>query len=611
MLVDLEFVAIYLKDLRGALCHYVVDTLTCIDTVRRFCEIKPEWVSGRESQLNKMMDIKGRDDCIELSIRHVSQSENKGRAFKEYMKSKVTKVTAKKRHDELAEELVTVLEETLLELESLHCFLDALEKLAVTSLHVFSATEKVRLNLPKGVSLQDVHSLITAARLICPLLLQFKREAGEFFLPKMQNVDVLAYQLDRYIQITKQICEVMQKRTHCAFDLEAEKIWVLLDVNLTSEDVQRMNYHIGLLEKVRMNQHFRLVYLFNEKSCSTFMDEFSNRQPQMLKYLGELEEAAGKLNSMNKGAKISGVVGSSVGVVGGILSIIGLALIPVTAGVSLGLTATGIGLSVTSGVNSAVTTATEIGVNSKHQKKANEVFQDFMKNVQTLQNCLEEVSSQTVAVKKANPTEEAVVEGSVVTQAGATVLDSAVNAVPSVKVLQSEALVVNTGKVVVQEAKALRNVSRVATDIPDIGQAALKAPLVLSKSARVGLIGVNALFIGMDVLCLCQDSVSLSKGSESKVSQFLSARVDLWRSEIGAWEKIQDSLREGLPASEKNKKILNTPFYPETETEEQQDIRLKLPSVLGDKKQGLQPPYAVFRGCVDRKGRIELRRAGL
>lgn len=579
------------KELRGALWRYTTDTLRFINIVRGFCDRIPEWVCGTESQLNKMLDIKSRQDSIDLNFSHVSQSQNKGKAFREYMKSKATQGTAKRRRDELGEELITVIQETLVELENLLRFLDAVEKLAVTSLHVFSDAEMVHLNLPKGVNVQDVQNMINAARQICPLLLQFKRDAADFFLPKMQNVEVLAYQLDRYIKITEQICKVMKKsRIQQDFDPEmTKKIWVQLGVDLTSEDIQRMIYHISLLDELRMDQHFRLVFLFQEKSCSGFLAEFSNRQLRMQDYLVELEEAAKKLNSMNKGAKISSVVGSSVGAVGGVLSIIGLALIPVTAGVSLGLTVTGIGLSVTSGVNGAVTTATEIGVNKKHQKKANEVFQVFMDDVQSLQTCLEEVSSQTVDIIEANLTNEADEGGSVVTKAAP---DSSANTTPSVQVLKSDALLVSTGTVVVQEAKALRNVPRVASDIPDIGQAALKAPLALSRSARVGLIGLNALFIGMDVFFLCKDSVSLSKGSESKVSQFLSARVALWRSEIKAWEKIQETLHKGLPVSEKNKTILETLFYPEMETEDKPDITKFLSDLVEERI--LAPPNCYF-----------------
>ncbi|KAI3359106.1 hypothetical protein L3Q82_002646 [Scortum barcoo] len=105
-------------------------------------------------------------------------------------------------------------------------------------------------------------------------------------------------------------------------------------------------------------------------------------------------------------------------------------------------------------------------------------------------------------------------------------------------------MVASAAKVVVEEGKALRNVPRVASDIPDIGQAAVKGPLALSKSARAGLIAVNALFLGMDIFFICKDSISLAKGSETEVSQFIRARAALWSSEIDSWKKIHDSLCE-------------------------------------------------------------------
>jgi len=164
----------------------------------------------RETELEMMMDIKDRVDQLNLNISEVTKSENKGKAFWKYVKNMFTQPTADSRRAELEKELDEVLNDTLEGLEKLDCFLDAVEKLAVTSLHVF--TENQVLSLPEEISHDYVQAVITAARNICPLLLEFKREEKAFFLPKLQNVEVLAHQLDKYIQTSKNICEKMEKR---------------------------------------------------------------------------------------------------------------------------------------------------------------------------------------------------------------------------------------------------------------------------------------------------------------------------------------------------------------------------------------------------------------
>uniref|UniRef100_A0A3Q2WPI8 Apolipoprotein L n=1 Tax=Haplochromis burtoni TaxID=8153 RepID=A0A3Q2WPI8_HAPBU len=291
--------------------------------------------------------------------------------------------------------------------------------------------------------------------------------------------------------------------------------------------------------------------------------EFDKRQPTMLQFLKELEETAVQLDRMNKGAKISSVAGSSVGAVGGVLSIVGLALIPFTAGVSLALTMTGVGLGITSGVNSVVTTATEVGVNATQRKKASEVFKNFMEDVQSLQSCLEEVTSQTISKLDAHNINIVVGVGKIAKNAGAIGkgIDALVDGASAVKVLQTEELLMSAGKVVAQE-----------------GQAAAKGTLALSKSARAGLIALNALFLGMDIFFICKDSISLAKGSETEVSQFIRARAALWHSEIDSWQKMHDSLNEGLPKSEKKKAVLETPIYLEMEVKKQSEAERVEPS---------------------------------
>ncbi|XP_023813091.1 uncharacterized protein LOC111947731 [Oryzias latipes] len=520
------------KKLEDALRCYVTDILTDIQTVRDFCEKFSKWMLWRETELERIRDIKKRADKVKV-----------------------------KQSTELEKELEEVLMDTLGGLETLQCFLDAIEKLAVSSVHVFMENQVIQL--PENIGFDYVQVIINTAKLICPLLLEFKRDASVFFLPKMQNAEVLAYQLDRYIQTTKKMCEKMEKS--CLNDgcLTETEVVVELDVDLSEFNMQRMLDHINQLKDIRMDLDFRMVFLFQEESGSSFMKEFSERQPRMLQFLKELEENAVQLDRMNKGAKISSVVGSSVGAVGGVLSIVGLALIPVTAGVSLALTMTGIGMGVTSGVNSIVTTATELGVNWTHQKKASEVFQSFMEDVTKLQDCLEEASNREISKPEPSSIELAVGVGKLAFKAGGVCksIDKIVDLASTAKLLKSEELVSSASKAVAQEAAALRSVSRVASDVPDIGQAAVKSSLALSKSARAGLIAVNALFLGMDLFFICKDSISLAKGSETEVSQFIRARAALWSSEMDSWKKIHDSLCDGQQTSGKKEALLETPFY--------------------------------------------------
>ncbi|XP_008300893.1 apolipoprotein L2-like [Stegastes partitus] len=341
---------------------------------------------------------------------------------------------------------------------------------------------------------------------------------------------------------------------------------VELSVDLSEDVLRRMLDHIHQLEEIRMNQPFRMVFLFQEVSCSDFISQFKERQPKMLEFLKQMEAIAVQLDRMNKGAKISSVAGSSVGAVGSVLSIVGLALAPFTAGVSLALTMTGVGLGMGSAVNSVVTTVTEIGVNAAQQKKAGETFEGFMKDVQSLQDCLEKVANQPVNNMEAKAGKVAVGVGVALIAGGARVgrgIDVLVDSASALKVLKIEEAASSAGKVVAQEGAALRNVPKVAADIPDIGQAAVKGPLALSKSARAGFIAVNALFLGMDIFFICKDSISLAKGSETEVSKFIRARAALWSSEMNSWQKIHDSLDEGQPRSDKKKIVLETPFYPE------------------------------------------------
>ncbi|XP_047215477.1 apolipoprotein L4-like [Girardinichthys multiradiatus] len=543
--------------LQRAFCQYVTDTLIYITVVKDFLEMFSEWEECRKTEVVKMNRIKKKADKIDPTF---TKSEGNRAAFSKFMKSNF-QMKAESKLAELENNLGEVLKETLEGLEKLNTFSDAVEKLAVTSLQVF--TQNQMIFLPEGISFDDVQAVIRTARLICPLLLGFKRDAKAFFLPSLHNVEVLVYQLKKYINSTEKIVEDLAYSLNINICLQKiEEIAVKCD--LSDEEIQNMADHVKQLDVIRMDEHFRMSVLFQKVHYSAFVNKYNDQLPQMLQFLDEIEQCAVQLDKMNKGAKISSVAGSSVGAVGGVLSIIGLALIPVTAGVSLGLIIAGASLGATSAVNSVVTTVTEFKVNSKQNKQANTAFQRFMDSVQSIQDCLEEATNIPYVTQIDNDTVNVVPKIATKLCAVRNSIDTVVDASSAlVSVLKAKRVVASTGKAGLQEGKALCTISRVASDVPDIGQAALKGPLALSKGARGGLIALNALFIGMDIFFITKDSMALAKGTETKVSKFLRTRATLWHSEIEAWEKICNSLCHSNLTAKENSKILEKPLYPD------------------------------------------------
>uniref|UniRef100_A0A672HLI7 Uncharacterized LOC115387044 n=1 Tax=Salarias fasciatus TaxID=181472 RepID=A0A672HLI7_SALFA len=534
-----------------ALLGYTKETLIHIHTVRTFCKMSSQWEQARNTEVNKLRNIKDSAEKLEPNFRDFAKYEKKGKAFRQYMKTKFISSSVDTKRTELESELTELLKDVLQGLQEINSFLEAVEKLASTSLEVF--TENQLLHLPRDVTLNYIQAVVWAAKVVCPLVLEFKMDMDPFFLPRFQNLEVLAYQLEKYIQTTSTI-----------YPYKKNKIFIpSSNAGLPDEDIQRMLDHINQLVEIRNDQHFRMAFLFQQKPGEHFITEFKNRQPGMLTFLKDLEETAVQLDIMNKGARISTVAGSSVGAVGGVLSIVGLALIPVTAGVSLSLTLAGVGLAVTSGVNSMVTTATEIGVNKTRQRKAKNTFQRFMEDVQSIEDCLDE-ACQAHSKLRVNKREAGPGVVKILGKIGAVGkgIHSMVDAASALKLLRNGQAAAGAGKVLAQEGKALGGIPRVAADIPDIGQAAAKTSVAVTKTARAGFITLNALFLGMDIFMICKTSVDLAKGSETQVSKLIRARAALWSSVMDSWQKTFDSLVQGLDTLEEKEAVLETPFYP-------------------------------------------------
>lgn len=312
---------------------------------------------------------------------------------------------------------------------------------------------------------------------------------------------------------------------------------------------------------IRLDQDVRIAFMLQDDPSLVFIKEFKERRDRMYEYLDKMEKNSNQLNKMYLGSRISSVAGSSVGTVGGVLTIVGLALSPVTAGLSLGLTIGGISLGVSSGVSSLVTTLTEMGVNKSERKKASETFDNFTKDVEVLYKCLNKaalnkMSQEDLAavIDKLSFLPPPEVETPLDTHAASTSTE-----------FKAEYLIKSAGQVMVM---AGRGASKLAWNIPDIGQAVVRGAAASARVARAGLLAANAVFIGVDMFFIVKDGVSLAKDSKSEVAEFLRARATLWRLQIKSWEEICTSRTEGQKRLKKHQAVLKMPFYPGCQSDE-------------------------------------------
>lgn len=94
-------------------------------------------------------------------------------------------------------------------------------------------------------------------------------------------------------------------------------------------------------------------------------------------FITELTTMADDLDKFHRGATIASVTGSSFGIAGGIMTIVGLALAPVTLGASLIVSGVGIGVAVAGGVTGAGASIADTVNIKKKCKRVQEMIDQF------------------------------------------------------------------------------------------------------------------------------------------------------------------------------------------------------------------------------------------
>ncbi|XP_063298331.1 apolipoprotein L3-like isoform X1 [Pelobates fuscus] len=153
----------------------------------------------------------------------------------------------------------------------------------------------------------------------------------------------------------------------------------------------------------RLSAEVMLKFSENEEKVKKRLEEFDNLQHTVIqtfeKCINELCSIAADIDHFHKGAVTANIVGSSVGIAGGVAAIAGLALAPFTFGASLTVSAIGVGAATAGGVTGAIASIAD-NVHTKNKcKEVERILEYVNEEKEKMQEMLKEIDALITDMK--------------------------------------------------------------------------------------------------------------------------------------------------------------------------------------------------------------------
>uniref|UniRef100_A0A8C6DZW5 Apolipoprotein L3 n=1 Tax=Moschus moschiferus TaxID=68415 RepID=A0A8C6DZW5_MOSMO len=206
-----------------------------------------------------------------------------------------------------------------------------------------------------------------------------------------------------------------------------------------------------------------------------FLKEFPRVKQELEENIKKLRELADSVDKVHRDCTISNVVASSTSIVSGALGILGLVMAPFTAGLSLELSVTGIGLGAAAAVTGLSTMVVESINTSSAETQAscldNSGIKSYRRHLYKVKDFGRHI--RAIKVARGNP-----------------------------QLVATAQRYITNGRVSVQSAKQVRRHFR--------GTA-----LAATRTARIGSGVVSGLFMALDVYSLVKDAQHLQEGAKT------------------------------------------------------------------------------------------------
>lgn len=288
------------------------------------------------------------------------------------------------------------------------------------------------------------------------------------------------------------------------FLLTEDKPWenFVTEADLSREQADVLREYLTKVQTVLAGEDQDRLQTYQQKK-ERFLKEFPQVKEELKESIRKLRELADDVDKVHRDCTISNVVASSTGIASGTLSILGLVLAPFTGGLSLGLSAAGIGLGAASAVTGISTMVVENLYMSSAESQASlldiaqllsyayDLYQvkDFGKHI------------RAIRVARGNP-----------------------------RLVATAQRYITTGRVSLPSARQVRR---------HFGG----TPLAMSTAARIGKGVLSGLFMGLDVYSLVKDAQELQEGAKTASAENMRQKAQELEKELEKLTWIYESLQ--------------------------------------------------------------------
>ena len=254
-----------------------------------------------------------------------------------------------------------------------------------------------------------------------------------------------------------------------------------------------------------------------------FLEEFPVIKQDLEKDIEKIRAFADKVDKVHKDCTISKVVAHSTGAVSGILSIVGLALAPLTMGATLPLLATGLGLGIASTVTSVSTSIVEHVNTSSAETKTIQLLSRDRKKWKVIEDILLNRKLQIISA----------------TRSFISVLQTIEKTFQLIRVIEGSPALAAKVKFFITKGKTFIHVS--GQTRKTFGGVAL----AMAKEVRVTGLVLSCIGLVIDVGFLVKESKHLHNGAKAESAEKLRQQAQELESILELLTEIHENLQEG------------------------------------------------------------------